>query len=247
MHNEIGYTSQCISNSNLHLTLDLLVDMCHPSTFLSLLRVIQGFNTFAVIICKWNMYNNTSSVLSPEKRFMTLVCQVRYGDQVALGYAPGASSTNWKTASGPLLHRGPSVKIEHINISTRQFPLVLLSSESSGLLIFFSSNCAICEIFCVSVETFQQGLRHFTGIGGFLPRRNGDTLSISILKGQSNRKFVKLNEQRGEQSAYWKIDRSFGKVTLLSGTSRNSGDTPEMRNAYHLSLIIAPSDKRRNV
>ena len=80
------------------------------------------FFAFAVIICKWNMYNTTSSVLSPEKRFMTLVCQVRYGDQVALGYTLTENSFWTSCFIEDLVWKS----IEHTNRSTRQFPLVLL-------------------------------------------------------------------------------------------------------------------------
>lgn len=163
--------------------------MCHPSTFLSFLHVI----------------NSTSSVLSPQKRFMTLVCQMRHGDQVALGSTAGGiilpiANSFWVA----LLHPGPSVKIngthQYINQAVSlggaipNYSLEIIPNLPIGNpggtrpRHAFLSNCAIREIFCVSVKTFQQGLRHFTGIGGFLPRRNGGTLSISIRKGQANRK-----------------------------------------------------------
>ena len=112
LHTEIGYTPQCNSNPSLHVTLNLLVDMCHPSTFLSFLHVS----------------NSTSSVLSPQKRFMTLVCQMRHGDQVALGStAGGYHPTNCKQLLELSFIQDLVWKsMEHINISTRQFLLVVL-------------------------------------------------------------------------------------------------------------------------
>lgn len=121
-------------------------------------------------------------------------------------YSRGVSSYQLQTASGALLYPGPSVKIngthQYINQvvslggAITNYSLEIIpnlpignpggTSPPSRLVYHaFLSNCAIREIFCVGVETFQQGLRHFTGISGFLPRRNGGTLSISICKGTS--------------------------------------------------------------
>lgn len=206
MHNEIGYT---MIHTTMYFKLKFTFD---PQPFSG---YVSSFN-FPIFPAsypkdsKHAQLNRTSSVLSPEKRFMTLVCQMRHGDQVALG------STNWgihlpiaNSFWVTLLHWGwKCVKIngthQYINQavslggaianyalkkSSPIFRLGTLEGQAlRGVILChaFLSNRAIREIFCVSVETFQQGLRHFTGIGGFL-RRNGGTLSISICKGQANR------------------------------------------------------------
>lgn len=170
----------------------------------------------------------------------------------------GVSSYQLQTASGALLHPGPNVKIngthQYINQAVclggaipnyaleiiRNLPIGNPGGTSPpSRLVYhaFLSNCAIREIFCVSVKTFQQGLRHFTGIGGFLPRRNGGTLSISIGKGQANRKSfgtVCIIENR---SIVWEGEAVFG---LLPGVVR---DTPEMRIWLEYCIHYFPEKK----